>query len=237
MRHLVHWLVAGLIVTQLSGFACAEQLVTVPPVAAFTDMLPSPPKPGSDQDKAELVVLMDIQAHRSAADIAHAQSDAATRNIFLFKTLFGDGFNPKALPATAALSGVVETAEKSDIEPVKFVYARLRPFAVDKDLHQVCPVKKIDNSYPSGHTMTGYLEALTLASILPEKKDAILARADDFAHSRLVCGVHHPSDLAAGKLLAYALFPILEQDPRFQAARDAAQVELRKALKLQAAAK
>jgi acid phosphatase (class A) len=78
---------------------------------------------------------------------------------------------------------------------------------------------------------------LTLASILPEKKDAILARADDFAHSRLVCGVHHLSDLAAGKLLAYALFPNLEQDSRFQAARDAAQIELRKAFKLQAAAK
>jgi acid phosphatase (class A) len=236
MKHLAHWLVAGLIVTQLFGLARAEQLVPVPSVAAFADMLPLPPKPGSDQDKVELAVLMDIQAHRSAADIAHAQSDAATRNIFLFATLFGDGFNAKSLPATAALSGVVETAEKSDIEPVKFVYGRLRPFAVDKDLHPVCPVKKIDDSYPSGHTMTGYLEALTLASILPEKKDAILARADDFAHSRLVCGVHHQSDLAAGKLLAYALFPILEQDPRFQAARDAAQVELRKALKLRAAA-
>jgi hypothetical protein len=118
MRHLVHWLVAGQIVTQLSGPARAEQLVTVPPMAAFTDMLPSPPKPGSDLDKAELAVLMDIQTNRSAADIAHAQSDAATRNIFLFATLFGDGFNAKALPATAALSGVVETAEKSDIEPL-----------------------------------------------------------------------------------------------------------------------
>lgn len=83
--------------------------------------------------------------------------------------------------------------------------------------------------------MSGYLEALTLASILPEKKDAIFARADDYAQNRLVCGVHYPSDVAAARLLAYALFALLADDPRFAAARFAAQSELRNRLGRQAA--
>ncbi len=199
------------------------------------DMLPAAPKNGGDVQKADLAELHLIQDHRSAADVAHAQSDAATRNIFLFATIFGPGFNAKALPLTAALSAAVEATQKADIEPVKYVFARIRPYHFDTTLHPVCAMTKKDDSYPSGHAMSGYLEALTLASILPEKKDAIFARADDYAHSRLVCGVHYPSDVAASRPVAYALFAILADDPHFKAERDAARTELRKTLGLQAA--
>jgi acid phosphatase (class A) len=80
--------------------------------------------------------------------------------------------------------------------------------------------------------MSGYLEALVLVSILPEKKDAIFARADDYAHNRLVCGVHHASDLEAGKEIAYALFAVMADEAKFRAERAAAEAELRKALGL-----
>jgi acid phosphatase (class A) len=227
MKRLGMCLLAASIALLFCGLARAEQ--SVPTVKDFAAMLASPPSDDSASEKDEIEILTSIQNHRSPQEVAHAQSDAATRNIFLFATLFGPSFNAKTLPATAALSEIVESAEKSDIEPVKFIFKRLRPFAVDKDLHPVCPVRQVDDSYPSGHTMSGYLEALTLASIWPEKKDAILARANDFAVNRLICGVHHPSDIAAGKLLAYALYPILSEDLRFQAARNAAEAELRKA--------
>jgi acid phosphatase (class A) len=216
--------------------AAGAQTALVPPAAIdAADMLPAAPKDGSDIQKADLADLHRIQDHRTAADIAQAQSDAATRNIFLFATILGPGFNAKALPLTAALSADVEAAEKADVEPVKYVFARIRPYHFDTTLHPVCPATKKDDSYPSGHAMSGYLEALTLASILPEKKDAIFARADAYAHDRLVCGVHYPSDVAAARPLAYALFALLADDPRFKAARAAAQAELRKKLGLQAA--
>ena len=223
------------ILLSLSAAAGAQEAFVPASAIDAADMLPAAPKDGSDIQKADLAQLHLIQDHRTAADIARAQSDAATRNIFLFATIFGPGFNAKALPLTAALSADVEAAEKADVEPVKYVFARIRPYHFDKTLHPVCPATKKDDSYPSGHAMSGYLEALTLASILPEKKDAIFARADDYAHDRLVCGVHYPSDVAAARPLAYALFALLADDPRFKAARAAAQAELRKKLGLQAA--
>jgi acid phosphatase (class A) len=82
---------------------------------------------------------------------------------------------------------------------LKRYYQRPRPYQTDTTLHPVCGLKTEHDSYPSGHGMTGYLEAFTLAEIVPEKRTEILTRADDYARSRLVCGVHYPSDTEASR--------------------------------------
>jgi acid phosphatase (class A) len=216
-----------------AGLAREGQAYFVAPAEIdAADMLPAPPPDDSAENKAEIQQLHRIQDRRTPADVARAQADAAERDIFIFKTVLGDGFNAKALPLTAALSAHVQEDESADIEPVKYVFARLRPYNFDKSLHPVCPATVKNESYPSGHAMSGYLEALTLASMLPEEKDAIFARANDYTHNRLVCGVHHASDLEVSKEIAYALFAVMADNARFKAERDAAEVELRKALGL-----
>jgi acid phosphatase (class A) len=196
------------------------------------DMLPEPPPDDSAQNKAEIEQLHRIESLRTPADVARARADAAEKDIFIFRTVLGDRFNAKALPLTAALSTHVQEDESADVEPVKFVFARVRPYNFDKSLHPVCPTTLENESYPSGHAMSGYLEALVLASMLPEEKDAIFARAGDYAHNRLVCGVHHASDIEASKEIAYALFAVMADNTRFEAERSAAEAEVRKALGL-----
>ena len=87
-----------------------------------------------------------------------------------------------------------------------------------------------DYGYPSGHGTTGYLEALTLIQLVPEKRDAILARAEDYAHSREVCGAHYGSDEAASKALAYAMMGVIMSHPQFKVEVEAARAEIRKAM-------
>jgi acid phosphatase (class A) len=87
-------------------------------------------------------------------------------------------------------------------------------------------------SYPSGHAIIGYLEALTLVQIVPEKQKEILERADDYAHNREVCGVHYPTDVAAGKEAAYAVFGEMTTSAEFQKELAAARAETRKLLGL-----
>jgi acid phosphatase (class A) len=82
--------------------------------------------------------------------------------------------------------------------------------------------------------LTGYLEAFTLAEIAPEKRAEILARADDYAHSRLVCGVHYPSDVEASRTVAYAVFGYMLATPRFQRDLAVAREEMRAKLGLAA---
>jgi acid phosphatase (class A) len=76
------------------------------------------------------------------------------------------------------------------------------------------------------------LEGLTLALMVPEKRDQILTRADDYAHSRLVCGVHYPTDPVASKSVAYAMMGVIQQNPQFKKEFEAARSELRRTLGL-----
>jgi acid phosphatase (class A) len=57
----------------------------------------------------------------------------------------------------------------------------------------------------------------------------MLKRGFDFAESRVVCRVHWRSDVAAGRLMASAVYARLQSDPVFKAQRDLARAELAKA--------
>jgi acid phosphatase (class A) len=115
---------------------------------------------------------------------------------------------------------------------LKQLFARPRPYQTDKTLHPVFALTDVPNSYPSGHALTGYLEAFTLAEIVPEKRNEILARADDYAHNRLVCGVHYPSDIEESRRVAYLVFGYMLATPRFQRDLAAAKAEARPKLGL-----
>ncbi len=62
--------------------------------------------------------------------------------------------------------------------------------------------------------------------MVPAKRLEILARAYDYAHNRLVRGVHHPSDIEASRRLAYAVFGYMMATPRFERDLEAARDEL-----------
>jgi acid phosphatase (class A) len=70
-------------------------------------------------------------------------------------------------------------------------------------------------SYPSGHATLGWLWGALLAEIVPQYADQLLARGIAFGDSRVVCGFHYPSDVAAGRLAAAALLARLHADPAF----------------------
>ena len=68
---------------------------------------------------------------------------------------------------------------------------------------------------------------LVLASLMPDKAQAILERAREYAENRLVCGMHFRSDIMAGQDLGTIVAVRLMQDPRFASEMDAARAELR----------
>ncbi len=68
--------------------------------------------------------------------------------------------------------------------------------------------------------------------IMPEKRDAILMRAVDYAHSRLICGAHYSSDVIASKSVAYAMIGIIMNNPQFKMEFAAAKGETRRILGL-----
>jgi acid phosphatase (class A) len=227
----------------LVAVVCFSVLVAVPALAkdpifvapdqtqAF-DILHTPPTDGSDVTKAELAELHRIESTRTSEQSEQAVWDDQNEHIFLFKNVFGDKFNEQNLPLTAAFGKRIRNDQGLNTTAAKVGFHRVRPYNLDKTLHPICKVGVKDDSYPSGHTTSGYLLALALIDLIPEKRDDILNRADAYSFDRLVCGVHYPSDLEASKLLAYAIHAAMAQNPQYKQEMAAARTELRAALGL-----
>ncbi|PWB92741.1 acid phosphatase [Methylosinus sporium] len=224
-----------IILALLCAPAAAREGFVTPEQSHPLAILPTPPAPHSATSDAELAELHRIESVRTAEQVASAQADDENQTIFLFKTVFGEKFTKENLPAVAALGARLKADESANTGAAKEAFHRIRPYNVDKTLHPVCKTKTKDDSYPSGHTTVGYLMGLALIDIAPERRDEILARAEAYGHNRLVCGVHFPSDVAAARLVAYAVHAIMELDPSYQKEVAAARAELRGALGLAAA--
>ena len=192
-------------------------------------LLPPPAAEGSDATKAELAELHRIIAARTPERLAQAKWDDEHEDTSAFAATVGAGFDLKALPVTAELMHVVETDASLAGGKAKTFFARKRPWVVDPTIPTCDPDDKPLSSYPSGHATIGYSVAMTLAVLVPEKAQALMARASDYAESRMVCGAHYRSDTQASQALSATVVASLLNDPQFKAKVEAARAELKAA--------
>ncbi len=195
-------------------------------------LLPPPPTIDSATEQRELQRLHKLQ-NSSESTQATALADSREVSIFVYRTVLGDRFSASALPLTAALSTQVRGDSNYWNGKLKNVYQRPRPYRDDSTLTPHCGTDEA-YSYPSGHYMAGYLEATMLSEIIPEKREAIFLRADDYARNRWVCGAHYPSDTIMAHQISATLFGIMLANPAFQEKLAAARTETRRHLGLPA---
>jgi acid phosphatase (class A) len=195
-------------------------------------ILIQPAASGTSALAQELALMRQIAKDRTPAQIEQAVADDADESMFIFARVLGPKFNAATLPLTAALSAKVQSDSSWVGAPAKTVFLRPHPYHADTQFPTVCPTKTKHDSYPSGHTLAGYMQALVLIDMVPERQEAILQRAADFAHNRVVCGVNYPSDLEASRLLAYSAYAVIRNQPAYQQEVKAARLEVRRALNL-----
>jgi acid phosphatase (class A) len=194
-------------------------------------LLAPPPPHGSSGEAAELKELHDLQDHRTPERLAQAQWDQDHQNWTLYVATLGPVFDLAQLPATARVLTVVQQDNTIAVGQAKTAFKRMRPWAADATIHG-CTIKSSDDpmsSYPSGHADVGYALGVTLAYLMPDKAQAILARASDYAYSRMVCGMHFHSDTVAGQVLATALTVQMLHSPELRSDLEAARAELKAA--------
>jgi undecaprenyl-diphosphatase len=78
--------------------------------------------------------------------------------------------------------------------------ARLRPCQLPAGPPQRAPIPD-HGSFPSGHTLHAVMASVVSASLLPAAAPLFLLAALVIAASRVVLGVHYPSDVLAGAAL------------------------------------
>ncbi len=190
-------------------------------------LLPPAPADNSAVGQAELAELHLIDRTRSPEEVAHAKADGAVKNVTIFAGVMGPAFDLEKLPATKTLFHTVRAEEKAAADRAKDHFQRNRPWITDPSLHSCATDDEPQSSYPSGHTSMGYAMAAVLARLAPSKAPAILARAADYAHSRLICEVHFPGDVAAGQTFGMMIAERLMEQPAFQAQFQAAAKEMK----------
>jgi len=222
-----------LVALLLSGGAFAKdgEAPFLPPDAVdLAAMLPPPPAQDGPVTKAEIAEI-----HRAASAASPAETEQATADskeeVFLFAAIMGPNFTPEQLPLTTKFFAAVGDTEGEFVGPAKKSFGRPRPPLADPTI-TTCEKLKPSGAYPSGHSTFGYLQAIVLAQMVPEKREAIFRRAAEFGQHRVVCGVHYPSDVEAGKLSAFAIGAALLKNAAFQQQFAPAKAELRKALGL-----
>jgi acid phosphatase (class A) len=194
-----------------------------------TVFVPPPPQANGALEVAERAV---VRGPWSAERRAQALEDNAIDPFAAFDSVLGAQFNGAALPATVAVLDRAGRAAGFAGDPAKFVHRRQRPFLNDSAITPCIPNDerlRASYSYPSGHGALGFGWALVLAELIPSRADAIIERGRDFGWSRVVCGVHYPSDIDAARVVGAAAVARLHADPEFQRLMEAARAELAQA--------
>ncbi len=195
-------------------------LLAVPASAGWRDVdssdfkLAAPPAKGSAAYKADFDELLRWQAARTSEQcaLATAQEHPGLDSFYGGAGLLTDKEIEKAKPLFSQILSQVSKVSK----PFKLKFLRPRPWLSDPRVQPCAPKPSSMTSYPSTHAMAGDVFACSLAAMYPERAAKLEARGRLAGDLRVIAGVHHPSDVAASRLLAAGICEKFLADPGFQ---------------------
>lgn len=208
MNKLITLIMFSLFATSFS-FAQNENLsVTLFTKSEIKKLLGEFPTKNSPEGNLDYQTLIDWQNKRTSeeCELADAQKDT---NLEVFFVDNNGPLTKEEAKKAARLIFLKKVSAGANIYRAKNIYKRPRPYDAYGDI-KPCIELEGSYSYPSGHSTIARFYALLLADMYPSKRLALLQRADEAAVHRMVGGVHYPSDVAAGKRFADALYQLLK---------------------------
>ena len=224
-------------------------LLVHPPTAAAADgylpkggapdtlaILPPPPKPGSGVDTDDHQAFRDTRPLEGSPRWSMAINDVSQtpEAAFLdFACSLGVTLDDGRAPVLSNLFSRVGKDARQVVDPPKDHYARHRPYLDQKGAIcvEASPSLAASPSYPSGHATLSWTWGLILAELAPDRATLILSRARAYGESRVVCGVHYPSDIESGRANGSILVAALHSSAEFRADMDKARAEVEAARK------
>ncbi|MEM6768198.1 MAG: phosphatase PAP2 family protein [Bacteroidota bacterium] len=192
------------------------------------------PANSSDQTRAELDFLLELQAKRTPEQIervmniarigywptsamlsSHPSYEKNLSNLFFeVREVMGENHTPEQFPATTKLlQGAMNDMRLMEFT-VKYHLLRARPYQLEPKME---PLREIGSpSFASGHTLWAYTQAYILAELIPDKRKAFLDLAYEIGFSREVMGVHYPSDEEVARQISHRMVWLMWHTDTFQ---------------------
>jgi len=200
----------------------------------FPMFLPPPPKEDSPQGKRDVQAIVDLQKNMTAERMAAIHTDLDQSVYTVAGPVLGPKFNKQNFPMAGDFFAKVVKDAGVGVGPIKQKYKKLRPFQYSKDVKTPDDIAKAAGgpTYPSGHSTTAAEVALLMGMMVPEKRDALYERSDEYATHRITSGAAYPSDRDGGYITASLAINQMMKNPEFRADYDAVKAEVRKGLGL-----
>lgn len=190
-----------LVMINFSAVAADDIRIFTP--ETIKEMIGPHPAKGSEEERREFEFLENLQRTRTEEQCMLAANQESSSLGALFANDGGPLSRTEAKILTVRFLEAYASAG-INIYLAKSLYERPRPYDANPALTP-CIAKESSSAYPSGHTALSRMFARILSRIYPERAAALMKRADEVAMNRMLGGVHHPSDIVAGKKLGDAM--------------------------------
>jgi acid phosphatase (class A) len=171
------------------------------------------PAPQSALQISDEKELLQKQKTRSQKDCARASSEV----VVSLQNFYGPPYGmltEKQIQFLFPLFERIRNEGGAYIGQIKRGYARPRPYEYIKGL-KPCVSKEPTFAYPSGHATLANLYALVLTDLFPDQATELAKRSDQISQDRILAGVHHPTDVAAGKKLGFLIYAELKKSQAY----------------------
>ena len=195
----------------LATFICVslQAQLSIPDAKKF---LPGPPEETSVEYLKDYSQYVWGKSQRTSADWQQQASGDMNYQlstfINAFSPLVGLPISKSNTPNIHLVLDYIMTYGQNTIDAAKNAYTfSLRPYAKFKE-NSLVPIYESEyadiSTYPSSYSFMGWLMALTLIEICPDKQDPILARGYSFGTSSIIAGYNWDSDAISGRLIKAA---------------------------------
>jgi len=197
---------------RIPGFLNPEDL---PNAARY---LATPPKPDDEAFMNDRYYYSWGKEQRKTPQGVRAAIDEVQKTHEAFSPAAGFNISPENTPEIFRLVEGARRDARTTNRKAKDYFQRTRPFVYFQEPSinpETDEEYKTSYSFPSGHSVRGWIYALTLALIVPDSTEALIARAQEFAINRVICGRHWKSDIDASLVEATAIMSRLLTNAAF----------------------
>ncbi len=176
-------------------------------VAAF-------PAHGSKVAEQDIETLLKYQATRSSAQCALGRRQQHPTYAAFFSHT--EVLDSDLYANTKELGERVAHFSERIADDFKGKFDRKRPYDEDSRIKPCAAKVGGEKSYPSSHAIVATVTSCMLAEIYPDQAPDIEQYGQELGELRVIIGLHHPSDVAAGQKLGQEICARLKLEPDFQ---------------------